>query len=51
MLDKTKGTNLCGVNKNTLRISSNLDITLRGFPREKRHIWANLRKDGLVHLG
>jgi hypothetical protein len=51
MLDKTKGTNLCGVNKNTLRISSNLDIMFCGFPREKKHILANSRKDGLVHSG
>jgi hypothetical protein len=21
------------------------------FPREKKHIWENLRKDGLDHLG
>jgi hypothetical protein len=22
-----------------------------GFPKEKRHIWANSKKDGLDHLG
>jgi hypothetical protein len=22
-----------------------------GFPREKKHIWANSRKDGLAHSG
>jgi hypothetical protein len=35
--------------KKTQRRSSNLEITLCGFPREKNHIWANLRKDGLAH--
>jgi hypothetical protein len=34
-----------------LRRSSNLEIMSYGFPKEKKHIWANLRKDGLVHLG
>jgi hypothetical protein len=51
MLEKTNGTNLCGVNKNTLKISSNLDIIFYGFLREKRYILANSRKDGLAHLG
>jgi hypothetical protein len=28
----------------------NLDIMFSGFPKEKKHIWANSRKDGLNHL-
>jgi hypothetical protein len=28
---------------------SNLEIIFYGFPREKKYIWANSRKDGLVH--
>jgi hypothetical protein len=50
MLEKTNGTNLCGINRNTLRKSSNLDIMFCNFPREKIHIWANSIKDGLAHL-
>jgi hypothetical protein len=34
-----------------LRKSSNLEIMFYGFPKEKKHIWANSRKGGLVHLG
>jgi hypothetical protein len=43
------GANFCGINKRTLRRSFNLEIMFYGFPREKKHIWANSRKDGLVH--
>jgi hypothetical protein len=35
MLEKTSGIDLCGVNRNTQRRSSNLEIMLCGFPREK----------------
>jgi hypothetical protein len=49
MLEQIDGANFCGVNINTLRKSSNLEIMFYGFPREKRHTWANLRKDGLTH--
>jgi len=49
MLEKTNGIDFCGVNRNTQRRSSNLEIMFCGFPREKKHIWANLRKDGLAH--
>jgi hypothetical protein len=51
MLEKTNGTYLYGGNGNTQRKNSNLEIMLCGFPREKIHIWANFRKDGLAHLG
>jgi hypothetical protein len=40
----------CGVNIKTKR-SSNLEIMLCGFSREKNHIWASLRKYGLAHSG
>ncbi len=48
MLEQTNGTDFCGVNRKTQKRSSNLQIMLCGFPREKNHIWANLRKDGLA---
>jgi hypothetical protein len=38
MWEPTNGTNLCGVNKNILKISSNLGIMSYGFPKEKKHI-------------
>jgi hypothetical protein len=47
----TNGANFYGLSKKILRRSSNLEIMFYGFPREKKHIWANSRKDGLVHLG
>jgi hypothetical protein len=28
-----------------------LGIMSYGYPKEKKHIWENSRKDGLVHLG
>jgi hypothetical protein len=34
-----------------LRKISNLKIMSYGFPKEKKHIWANSRKDGLFHSG
>jgi hypothetical protein len=37
--------------KKILRKSSDLEIMLYGFPKKRKHIWANPRKDGLVHLG
>jgi hypothetical protein len=49
MLEQTNEINLCGVNKNTQRRSSNLEIMFCSFPKEKNHIWANSRKDGLAH--
>jgi hypothetical protein len=51
MFKKTNARNFCGVNRNTQKRNSNLEIMLCGFPKEKNHIWANLRKDGLVHSG
>jgi hypothetical protein len=51
MLEQINGVDSCGVNKNTQRRSSNLEIMFYGFPREKIQIWANSRKDGLTHLG
>jgi hypothetical protein len=49
MWEPTSGAILCGVNRKILRRISNLEIMFYGFPREKKHIWANSRKDGLVH--
>jgi hypothetical protein len=51
MLEQTSGVDLYGVNKNTHIRSSNLEIMFCGLPRDRRHIWNNLRKDGLAHLG
>jgi hypothetical protein len=34
-----------------LKKNSNLEIMSYGFPKEKKHIWANSRKYNLVHLG
>jgi hypothetical protein len=49
MLEPTNGADLCAVNRKTQRKNSNLEIMFCGFPKEKRHTWASLRKDGLVH--
>jgi hypothetical protein len=49
MWEPTSGAEFCGVNKKVLRRSSNLEIMFYGFPKEKKHIWENSRKDGLVH--
>ncbi len=51
MLEQTNGTNFSGIDKKTQRRNSNLEIMFCGFPREKKHIWASLRKDGLIHSG
>jgi hypothetical protein len=51
MSKPTSGADFCGINRKILRRSSNLEIMFYGFPKEKKHIWENLRKDGLVHLG
>jgi len=50
MWEPISGAIFCGINRKILRKSSNLEIMFSGFPREKKHIWANSRKDGLVHL-
>jgi hypothetical protein len=50
MWELTSGAYFYGVNKKKLKKNSNLDIMFYGFPKEKKHIWANSRKDGLVHL-
>jgi len=47
MWELTSGVDLCRVNRKIL--SSNLKIMFYGFPREKKHIWANSRKDGFLH--
>jgi hypothetical protein len=49
MWEPTNGVNLFGINRKTLKRSSNLEIMFYGFPREKKHIWVNSKKDGLVH--
>jgi hypothetical protein len=48
MWELTSGAYFYGVNKKIL-ISSNLEIMSYGFLEEKKHIWANSRKDGLVY--
>jgi hypothetical protein len=49
MGEPTSGIDFYGANKKTQKRSFNLEIMFYGFPREKRHIWVNSRKDGLVH--
>ncbi len=51
MWESTSGTDFCGINRKILRKISNLGIMSYGYPKEKKHIWENSRKDGLVHLG
>jgi hypothetical protein len=41
MWKPTNGIDFYGVNKKILRKSFNLEIMFYGFPREKKHIWAN----------
>jgi hypothetical protein len=50
MLEKTNGIYICGINKNTQKKKFNLEIMFYGFPKKKKHIWANSRKDDLAHL-
>jgi hypothetical protein len=50
MWELTNIANFHGIDKKTLRRSSNLEIMSYGFPKEKNNIWANSRKYGLVHL-
>jgi hypothetical protein len=49
MWEPTSGVDFYGINNKILRRSSNLEILFYGFPREKKHILANSKKDGLVH--
>jgi len=49
MCEPTNGVNLFGIIRKTLKKNSNLEIMFYGFPREKRHIWVDSKKDGLVH--
>jgi len=51
MWEPTNEANFYGVNRKILKRSSNLENMFFGFPREKKQIWANLKKAGLVHLG
>jgi hypothetical protein len=51
MWELTSGVDFYEVNRTILRKSSNLEIMSYGFPKKKKPIWDNLRKDGLVHLG
>jgi hypothetical protein len=46
MLEQMNGADFCGVNKNTQRISSNLEIMFCGFLGKTNHIWANSKNDG-----
>jgi hypothetical protein len=45
MWEPTSGIDFCGINRKILRRSSNLEIMFYGFLKEKKHIWANSRKD------
>jgi hypothetical protein len=49
MWELTDGVDFYGINRKITR-SSNLEIMSYGFPKEKKHIWANLRKDGFDAL-
>jgi hypothetical protein len=49
MWEPNNGINLCGVNRKISRRSSNLEIMFYGFPKEKKHIWANSKEGVLVH--
>jgi len=49
MWEPTNGVDFCGINIKILIRSSNLEIMSYGTLKEKKHIWANSRKDGLVH--
>jgi hypothetical protein len=51
MWESTSGVDSCGVNRKILKKSYNLEIMSYGFPKEKKYIWENSRKDGLVHSG
>jgi hypothetical protein len=51
MWEPTTGADFCGINRKILRRNSNLEIMFYGFPKEIKQIWANSKKDGLVHLG
>jgi hypothetical protein len=50
MWEPTSGIHLCGINRKILK-SSKLEIMFYGFPKEKKHVWKNTKKDGLLHLG
>jgi hypothetical protein len=49
MWEPISGVDFCGVNRKILKRSYNLEIMSYGFPKEKKHIWADSRKYGLVH--
>jgi hypothetical protein len=49
MWESTNGAIFCGVNKKLLRKNSHLEIMSYSFSKEKKHIWENLRKYGLVY--
>jgi hypothetical protein len=49
MWEPISGIDLYGINRKILKRTSNFKIISYGFPKEKKHIRANLRKDGLVH--
>jgi len=49
MWEPTSGVDFYGIDKKILRRSSNLEIMPYGFLKQKKHIWENSRKDGLVH--
>jgi hypothetical protein len=50
-MEPTSRIDFCGINRKIFWKSSNLEIMFYGFPKEKKHIWANSWKGGLVHLG
>jgi hypothetical protein len=50
MWESTSGIDFCGINRKILRKVPIGDYVL-WFPKGKKQIWANSRKDGLVHSG
>jgi hypothetical protein len=50
MWELISGVDFYGINRKILKRSSSLDIMFYGFLKEKKHIWANSRNNGLVHL-
>jgi hypothetical protein len=49
MWEPTNGAYLCGVNKKNIEKKFQFGNYVLWFPKGKKHIWENSRKDGLVH--
>jgi hypothetical protein len=50
LLGINSGIVLCGVNRNTQKNNSSLEIMYFGFQKERKHILENLPKSGLVRI-